>query len=80
MALAESLGDREFEKFEVDSNGNTSIRNNAVFKGQDGYYAKVYSDGTIAAKDIEARTLLNQLLIEIKKMNIQLSLMTGTEL
>jgi len=78
MVLKDDLHDRENDKFYEDSNGNTTVRTNDSILDE----VKIDSnDGkNIRTSNVNTESTQNEILKQLKIMNIQLGILTGNEI
>lgn len=80
MTLSNHIADREFQKFVEDSDGNVSVRTSpAVIADADDNELKIRTDGSIDVNSLDLKTLLHDILVELKKSNLHNEVVTGEE-
>jgi hypothetical protein len=81
MALPEQLGDREYQKFEEDADGNVAVRigPNAI-RDSAGNELDLNSFGMAQVYDKQVMTQLKEMTDILKDIRFQLQLITGAEI
>ena len=75
-----TVGDREFQKFEKDADGNMQVRTAGVIKdATTNYKAKVHKSGAIAVEADEVHDGIDDMKNLLKEILMQLKIITGED-
>ena len=77
MTLPTDIKDREFQKFEEDLDGYVAVR--TIEKDDKAFFESTKGD-SLRTSNADVESKLELVLIELKKMNVQLALLTDNEL
>lgn len=77
MSLPTNRGDREYQKFVEDSNGNVAVRVKQVIEDSEGDDLDIDDEGRAQTKDMPANNKLQSIYEKLDEILIQLRLITG---
>ena len=79
--FSQNIGDLERDKFKASKNDETAVRidGRTTLQSEDGAQAVDFTDNAIATYDNNSLSVLNEILHQLKIMNLHLAEITGEE-